>query len=420
VIAAAPSRWADDGLEPLRDHVRSALAMARVLLDEVLDARFRDEDPAGYRKLASKAGGELAMLLRLARRALVDDAPASATPRPAPDHHGSDDAAEIRALAVALAPHARGSHVTRSLLLRPSRAPMHALAHLCLTELGVEDAALDRLARRALASSVRAANERVPYRLLDAAWTRHLAFGDGELAHPALPLSPLGAGVDLLEATTEDAYAFSHALPYATDFGRVALPPHVDRAMLLATAEALAVQALDEDDLDLLAELLMAPAILRLPWTPTLTFAWHVLARVWRELGFVPGPGLPPAPADEPRAHAVRRVVGTTYHTTFAAGLCCATLVACAAPPPELPRGAPGDRPVPPGHGTAWQPVWRALPRAAQAALPFLELGFAVRRAVATFDLARLRDLLGAAARADLVDHPLFVQALELLERAHA
>lgn len=399
MITAALLPAADDGLESLRDHVRSALAMARVLLDEVLDARFHAEDPAGYRKLASKAGGELAMLLRLAHRALPDDAD------------------EIRGLAVALAPHARGAHVTRSLLLRPSRAPMHALAHFCLTELGVEDPALDLLARRALGSSACAANERVPYRMLDAAWTRSLALGDGELAHPAVALSPLGAGVDLLEATTEDAYAFSHALPYASDFGRVALPAFVDRAMLRATAEALVVKALDEDDLDLLAELLMAPAILRLAWTPTLTFGWHVLARVWRELGFVPGPGLPPAPAGETRAHAVRRVVGTTYHTTFAAGLCCATLVSCAAPPPELPTGA-GDRPLPPGRGTTWQPVWRALPRAAQDSLQVLALGFAVRRAIDELDLPRLRELLVQAAHADLLEHPLFVQALELLERA--
>ena len=35
---------------------------------------------------------------------------------------------------------------------------------------------------------------------------------------------PLGAGVDLLELSAQDAYAFTHALPYATDFGRLPLP----------------------------------------------------------------------------------------------------------------------------------------------------------------------------------------------------
>ena len=243
---------------------------------------------------------------------------------------------EILSLAGQVAPLARAPHVYRSLLFRPSRAPMQALAHFCLAELGVPDEKLDRVARLALQSSVCAANERVPYRILDAAWTRHLAFGDAELDHPAISLSPLGAGVDLLEASTNDAYAFTHALPYATDFGRDSLPEHIDRNNLLGIAEAIAVKALDEDDLDLLSEVLMAPRHPAIGWTPTLSFAWDVLERVWKEYGFVPGPGLPPAPDNETRNQAVRRVLGTVYHTTFAAGLCCATLIACDAEPPEI------------------------------------------------------------------------------------
>ena len=305
VLAPSMERHGEDQgadskrLDLLRDYVRSSLRIARLVLDEVLDARFSHDEPEKYRNLASKAGGELAMLLRIAKRALP----------------GEKDAREIFALAQDLAPHARASHVYRYLLLRPSRASMYALAHFCLTELGVPDDKMDSVARLALRSSVSAANERVPYRMLDAAWTRHIVFGESELNHPAIPLSPLGAGVDLLEASTEDAYAFTHALPYATDFGRFPMPEEIDRRYLLSIAEAIAVKALDEDDLDLLAEVLMAPPILRLPWTPTLSFAWNVLEHVWNEFGFVPGPGLPPPLANESRAQTVRRVLGTTYHT---------------------------------------------------------------------------------------------------------
>src|SRR6201999_2788130 len=142
-------------------------------------------------------------------------------------------------------------------VMRPSRATMHAMAHLCLAEIGIADEPLLRVTQLALRSSAAAANERVPYRLLDAAWTRHLIFGDGELDHPAIPLSPLGTGVDLLELSTEDAYAFTHALPYSTDFGRLTLTAVLPPRVLLETAEALAVKALDDDDLDLLAEVLM-------------------------------------------------------------------------------------------------------------------------------------------------------------------
>lgn len=341
------------------------------------------------------------MLLRLADRALPRD----------------EDREEIRSLARDLAPLVRAPHVYRFLFLRPSRAPMHTLAHFCLAELGLPDDRLDRVARLALSSSVCAANERVPYRILDAAWTRHIAFGDEELDHPAISLSPIGAGVDLLQASTNDAYAFTHAVPYATDFGRIPLPNDVDRYNLLGIAEALAVKALDEDDLDLLAEVLMAPPILRLGWTPTLTFAWGVLERVWDEYGFVPGPGIPPAPKDETHTQKVRRVLGTLYHTMFAAGLCCATIIACESVPPENRQDVPGDLAAPPGKGSAWKINWNQSSREVQDHLIFLNLAFTLRRAVEVVDLVSIREVLNRAAECDLLEHPLFMQALEMLER---
>jgi hypothetical protein len=294
---------------------------------------------------------------------------------------------------------------------------MHALAHLCLVELGVPDDEFDRIVRLAFKSSVSAASERVPYRILDAAWTRHLAFGIGELDHPAIPLSPLGAGVDLLEASTNDAYAFTHALPYATDFGRIPLPNNLDSFMLLGTAEALAVKALDEDDFDLLSEVLLAPAILRLKWTPTLSFAWAVMERLWGEFGFVPGPGLPSPANNETRAKTVRRVLGTLYHTIFAAGLCCATLVVCRAVPPALECGLPGGMEEPPGRGKAWKVNWNGCSRQVQESLGFLSLAFSLRRAVEAVNFVHVREVVRSAARCGLLEHPLFVQALELLER---
>jgi Domain of unknown function (DUF6895) len=391
-------------LDLLGEYLRTSLRMARLVLDEVLDVRFGDEARDEYLDLVGKAGGELAMLLRLAKRALP----------------GEDDAREILALARDLAPLARSPHVYRSLLFRPSRASMHCLAHFCLVELGLPHTNLDRVARLALKSSVCAANERVPYRMLDAAWTRHLAFGEAELDHPASSLSPLGAGVDLIQATTSDAYAFTHSLPYATDFGRISLPENVDRHYLLGIAEALAVKALDEDDLDLLAEVLMAPAILRTDWTPTLSFSWEVLARVWKEFGFVPGPGLPPPTNNETRTQTVRRVLGTVYHTTFAAGLCCATIIACGAVPPEAESGPPADLELPPGKGAAWKINWTTSSRATQEDLRFFSLALSLRRALEDVDLVRVREVLESAAEIGLLEHPLFTQSLELLERVNA
>jgi len=223
-----------------------------------------------------------------------------------------------------------------------------------------------------------------------------------------------------LEATTNDAYAFTHALPYATDFGRLPLPYDVDRQNLLGIAEALAVKALDEDDFDLLAEVLMAPPILRLGWTPTLSFAWNVMERVWDEYGFVPGPGVPPAPENETRTKKVRRVLGTLYHTTFAAGLCCATMIACESVSSEIEKHVPGEVELPPGKGTAWKINWRRSSRQTQESLIFMSLALTLRRAVEVVDLNGVRNVLKRAAESDLLEHPLFIQALEMLERIDA
>ena len=391
-------------LDLLREYVRSALHMSRLVLDEVLATRFSDEEPDKYLDLVGKAGGELAMLLRMAKRALP----------------GEEDGSEILRIARDLAPLVRSPYVYRSLLFRPSRTPMYALGHFCLVDLGLPHDNLDHVARLALQSSVRDANERVPYRMLDAAWTRHLAFGDAELNHPAVSFSPLCTGVDLLKATSEDAYAFTHALLYATDFGRVSLPDYIDRHYLLGIAEAIAVKALDEDDLDLLAEVLMAPAILKVDWTATLSFGWQVLERVWKEFGFVPGPGIPPPEADETRIQKVRRVLGTVYHTTFAAGLCCATLISCESIPPQLESIPADSYDLPPGKGAAWKINWTTSPPEVRENLRFLSLAFSLCRALDDVDLVRVRETLEAAAESGLIEQPLFTQTVELLERISA
>jgi len=119
------------------------------------------------------------------------------------------------------------------------------------------------------------------------------------------------------------------------------------------------------------------------------------MERVWDEYGFVPGPGVPPAPDNETRTKKVRRVLGTLYHTTFAAGLCCATMIACQSVPPESDPGVAGNLETPPGKATAWRINWNQSSR-------------------------QTREVLNRAAESDLLEHPLFMQALEMLERIGA
>jgi hypothetical protein len=390
-------------LNEFQERVRATLDVLELVVHEVMVPEVPEGATIEHQKTIMKIVGEAAMLLRIAHRALPD-----ATSR-----------CRIVELAEQLGPYARSRDVRRALLRRPSRAPMRVLAHACLTSLGVRDDGFDQLARLALSSSVANANERVPYRMLDAAWARHMLLGDEELTHPALFLSPIGAGVDLLAATVEDAYAFSHALPYATDFGRLPLPPGFDTRRLSATADALCVKALDEDNLDLLGELLMAPVLLREAWTPIQVFSWSVLATAWDRFGFVPGPGLPAEAAGEDRTATVRRVLGTAYHTIFVSGLCVATIASVGAlPPSEIPAGPRASGNEIRCSGTACRAVWDAMSEAGRAHLGELVVALEFRQAFRDNDLSAMRSAVSSALLCGAIGSPLFEQVVEFLERA--
>ena len=381
------------------DLVRSALGVAELLVEHVVEptsagARARD---------LTKEVGEVAMLLRLAQRVLDDEG----------------DRARIATVAGRITALARSGDARNLMVLRPSRAAPLVLAHGCLQQIGCEDARFDEVARAALGAVAAGANERVPYRLLDVAWIRHLLIGDDELHHLAASLSPIGQGVDLVGTTVDDAYAFSHALPYATDFGRVPIPAWADPVLLSGTADALILKALDEDDLDLLGELLMTPALVRAPWTSVQWFGWRVLCETWSEHGFVPGPGLPPPVDGESAPERVRRVLGTVYHTTLVGGLAAATLVASGWLPPEEPPTGPACTAPEVGHADrsrAWRRVWATLEPAHREALSAVSAGMVLHRAVSDVDVVAILAALRQPG-VDSLPEPLVVQAAELVGR---
>lgn len=379
--------------------VRSALDVAELLVDQVVRPALAEADPPDF----TKEVGEVAMLLRMADRVLDEEA----------------DRSRIARLARRIAIFARSAQTRNLVVVRPSRAAAHLLAHGCLQQLGCTDDSFEELGRAALGSSAAAAAERVPYRLLDVAWIRHLVLGDGELDHPALGLSPVAQGVDLVGTTTDDAYAFSHALPYATDFGRLTLPEWADARWLSGVADALILKALDEDDLDLLGELLMAPALLRTSWSSVQWFGWQVLCDAWCRFGFVPGPGLPEATEGESPAQEVRRVLGTVYHSTLVGGLAVATLLSTGYLPPATPPADPTgpsiwiDRD---GRSRSWHRTWHRLPTVEREALGVVPAGMALHRAVRDADVVAIVRSLNSGP-APLLPEPLVLQAAELVNR---
>lgn len=381
------------------DLVRSALDVAELLVQHVLrPAQLRPDPPE-----VTREAGDVAMLLRLADRVLVGEA----------------DQGRIAVLAWRVARHARTRRIQALVAARPSRAAEAVLAHGCLHQLGCRDDAFDTLARAALTASASAASGSAPTEQLESAWIRHLILGDGELEDPAIAGSPLGTGVDLVATSTEEAVAFARALSRATDFGRRPLPGTVDTERLSATADALVLKALAEDDLDLLAELVPAPALLRREWSPVQWFGWRVLCDTWGRYGFVPGPELPPAEEGEDAAKAVRRVLGSGYHPTLVAGMAVATLVSTgrlpASTPPSDPAGGLTLPDVSAGE-LAWQQTWHSLYLDERQALAAVPVGLALHRAMEATDVVAIVDALQAPASAALPG-PLVTQAGELIDR---
>jgi hypothetical protein len=342
-------------------------------------------------------------------------------------------AGAVDRLTTVLLPHRRTETVVAALLLDPVRARDHTCVHAVLSHLGHPDPTLDDLLRASVHDGAPSAPERLPYRELEQHWLARIWPAGLPLRDDAdlVASSCLSRPVDPLSATTADAYALTHAVLYAADFGGRTVRLQRPVGDLAADAEALLAACLDHDDLDLGAELLWTWPVLDLPWSPTASFAFVLLAAGAGPDGLTPGPDYDDAVhtafATDPRADAYR--YATCYHTTFVTGILCAAALRPGRRPPAqvatphqggaaaelvalLEQATPE---VPP-----WQAAWRALPVSSQDALAGFVLAAALARARNQGDLALVRACLRVAHRADLLAGPAPRHALTLLRRAAA
>jgi len=192
---------------------------------------------------------------------------------------------------------------------------------LCVSAPGETQLLLDRvapepsrcgdLARELLAAGWGSATERTPSQVLEHAWTRRLA----GLATPDEPLalrqSAVASRVSPVFALRQEAYGFTHAVAFATDFGTRPLPPWVSRADLAASVAGLLLWQVGAADADLLAETLATAEMLGLGSSPEARLGWATLASLAPGLPFAV-PGTVPAAQYHPAlataiAYAVRR-----------------------------------------------------------------------------------------------------------------
>ena len=327
-----------------------------------------------------------------------------------------------------LEPLARSDSVAFGVCVHPAVARDYAAGHILLSAAGYRNVRFDGLLDRSLAGPLRDARERVPYRALEQQWFDHLRGGPPP-SPGAIAMTALGSSFDMVSGSRDDWYALTHSLFYATDFG--ALSPALPRpaAELLADAASAVAGALDSDDFDLAAELLMTWPMLGVPWSVPASFAFAVLARVEDEVGVLPSLAIDRAgyQRQDPRVRG-DYVTATTYHTGYVMGLLCVLALRAGCAPVALPlavRRSGSGSVSGQGDSVAGQPQWRndfrGLGATERAELAPFVLDIELRRAVRTLDLAAVRGLLAQAVDRNVSLTPLARQASALLLRvAHA
>jgi hypothetical protein len=205
----------------------------------------------------------------------------------------------------------------------PQFASSFAIAHRALTEAGYPDAAWERVVRAGLLPERFDIKERYPHRILERLWVLSLY----RLPLPIAPadvarLSILAGDADPLTMTESDAYAYTHAIFYLTDFGRTPLPHGLDLIRVRDVVDCAIAWQIGQRNYDLLGEFLVCAALLSGAPSRHARLGLMLWNGTWDELGFLPGPSFDAAlfkklDGDERRAYAFSEL----YHTNLVGGL---------------------------------------------------------------------------------------------------
>lgn len=325
-----------------------------------------------------------------------------------------------------LAPYARDQEWLALMTLKPGMIPELSVAHVCLTCMGLPDAAFDaRLAD--LAQFGRRTAERVPWKDLEAAWlaARHALFPVPKGLATSVRRTTMVVGFDPLTATRQEMYAFTHGIIYFTDFGHQAVEPPRDLGLILRDAEAALLRCVDGDDFDLAAELLMVWPFFGVAMSPVARFCLQVLMGVEAEAGFLPSLTIRVADlaALAPDA-AQHKLLDEAYHTVYVMGLLYAALLHGEARPlPDgdriLARPDAALRLPPRREGVPqWEQYYAALPSATRDGLGYFVVGVALVRTLQAHDLAGLHRILVHCCDGGAGYAPGVINAGEVIVRA--
>ncbi|MGB3406554.1 MAG: hypothetical protein WBA67_03585 [Jannaschia sp.] len=316
----------------------------------------------------------------------------------------------------------------------PRLCTSFGLGHILLGGMGYPDPAFDRVLTAAAASPALHPANKLPFRLLDDYWVLGRAgLGLPRDRQKALaPFTMLTAPISPLYYRTDDYYALTHEVMYLTDFGRDALPPEYDATAVLDLIEISVLDNLRAYDLDVLAELVAASAMVKPgPLRPPMAAAAAVLADEFDDIGLLPSRNFDPEEYAALTNEIDRRcyLFFNTYHTTHVFAMMRAVLhragaakaghvaqrVAVAGP--KLPRSILLARNT---NAPRWLPRLDSLDLPADAR-ENLVTGVALFDAIRRQDGGDLARLVGMLADGDVVlPGPLSKDLVEYVHRLHA
>ncbi|HEV2396937.1 MAG TPA: hypothetical protein VGS27_08355 [Candidatus Sulfotelmatobacter sp.] len=409
-VQNASSNWDEQDLIKRLCH---ALDLAKLTVGQLANEGYTDPENPGKNIRPEKIISETAILLLSASSVAGH----------------SQIGERVKTLTEALTPHARSERMMLGLCLEPTVAWDYALPHVVLARLGHPDQGFDELLRTALDAESRAGRERVPHRVLEQEWIAAMWQRSQRSDTPSLTarLSILNQAMDVLNATREDVYAFTHALMYVTDFNLSPAALVRSRDILLNEAEALLARCLDEQDYDLAGEVLLSWPLTGKSWSATGAFAFRILARVEDRAGFLPTPST--------RVEKIRSLKGisrtqyllaTAYHTAYVMGLlCAASLRDGHAPPSRIPTGCSKRGAASHilglldlnGQAPHWYEEFQLLSEPEADALAGFLVNVLLRRRLTRRDFDGVRAVLQTVCDVELDGGAAVRQAAEMLQR---
>ena len=278
---------------PMIDEAEQRVVRALDFVARNLGA-IRDAAPEESR--ADKAAAEIALVCALLERESVPEAIRE----------------RVRGIAESIEPRVRGAGWIRELLWAPARIATLAMGHVLLARAGRPAPAVDAFVRSLWGRGFDASLELSPFQVLERQWSAELCEVDVE-APPIVPLPT--CDVHPLHMHENDAYAFTHAIFYDTDFGARPLPDRYDRDRVVATIDAAVSWCLCRVDFDLLAEFLLCGLFVAEHSTPAMRLGAAAVFAAWDDLGLVPDRAVARA-QDEDDPH---RMFFALYHANLVA-----------------------------------------------------------------------------------------------------